>query len=573
MIRGLRIPVLILISFGGTGVPVAFCGTGNLTADLFAGQGNNTALVVLLFFAVLLMAVSIRKRKKSEAELIRTKRFLETILDNTPMGVACLDGEFNYLKVNTAYARLHGRAPSCFTAENHFDLFPHEDDEKNFRGVIEKGQPHFEYARFVKKEREQGGAPVYWDMSVVPIKTPRDDVTGAVLTIVDVSERKAVERELIQADKMVSLGVLVSGVAHEINNPNNFITVNASLMEKTWPDILPVLDERYKNDGGLRLAGIPYAVMRDRVPRLLSGISEGGRRIDRIVKDLKRFAQPHGSALDEPVDLNAVVRSALNLIRKMITDHTDHFVADYGADLPVVTGSGRHLEQVVINLIQNACYALPDKGHAVHVVTGRDPETDAVILRVADEGKGIPREDLPRLMDPFFTTRRTSGGTGLGLSVASAIVREHSGRITVESEPGKGSVFTVSLPLSREMEMKKVLVVEDEPDSSELIVKLLNKKYICRIETASNGIECCLRLGTFQPDIMILDINMPEMNGVEVCRRMKSNPALFNIDVVVVTGLPDSDRVREIKEMGFVKVLAKPLLPSALYEAVDGRLA
>lgn len=511
----------------------------------------------------------ITEQVQSEIALKNTKQFLETILDHTPMMVASFDSALNYKKVNQAYAKMRGKDSLFFSGKNHFDLYPDKKNKTIFENVVETGRPYMAYSKPIEFEEYSKKTIAYCDWSLIPIKNSSDIVTGLVLTIMDVSERKILESEMIQADKMISLGTLVTGVAHEINNPNNFISMNTPILYKTWQSILPILDEYHDKNGDFRVAKIPYSDMKERVPKLLSGISDGSSRIKRIVQDLKRFSQPEFSTHNESVDINSVVRSALNLIGNMVRKHTENFLVEYGLNLPPIKGSYQRLEQVIINLIQNACYALPDKRKAVYVSTVYDQKTDCVLVKIVDEGKGIPSRHMPRLMDPFFTTRRDSGGTGLGLSVSSTIVREHSGQIFVTSEFGKGSTFTVSIPLTIEKALKKVLVVDDDDFVRELIVTLINKKFVCRVEETTNGIECCIRLGTFQPDLLIVDIHMPDMNGVDVCKKIKSDPVLSKTQVVIITGHAESDEAMEIKKMGYTKMLSKPFDSKLFYRTIE----
>jgi polar amino acid transport system substrate-binding protein len=256
------------------------------------------------------------------------------------------------------------------------------------------------------------------------------------------------QRQLVQADKMAALGVLVSGVAHEINNPNGFLLLNLPTLKGIFLDALEVLDER-SDAGDLTLGGLDYATVRAEVPRMLDEMQGGSRRIKRIVEDLKDFARRDDQPAFDEVDLNAVVQAALRIVEPSIRKATHHFSADYATDLPPVRGSAQRIEQVVVNLVLNACEALPDPDRAVSVSTGEDPERGLVWARVADEGVGITAEHLPRLTDPFFTTKRESGGTGLGLSVSAGIIKEHGGTLTFDSKPGAGTTVTVTLPPAR----------------------------------------------------------------------------------------------------------------------------
>lgn len=253
------------------------------------------------------------------------------------------------------------------------------------------------------------------------------------------------EQQLRQADKMVSLGILVSGVAHEINNPNGLIALNLGLLAEVWEKAIPVLDEYLAEHGDFSLGPMNYSELRDQLPLFLSDAAAGSERIRSIVDDLKGFSRQSDERVDQPVDLNQVVQSSINLVSSHLKKATQHFSADLAVDVPTVRGNGRRLEQVLINLLLNACDALESSAGAIRIGTGQSPDGRAVI-EVADTGRGIREEDLPRIMDPFFTTRRTAGGTGLGLSVSAGIIEEHGGELKFESEPGKGTTARILLP-------------------------------------------------------------------------------------------------------------------------------
>jgi polar amino acid transport system substrate-binding protein len=270
----------------------------------------------------------------------------------------------------------------------------------------------------------------------------------------EVSERKRALEELklhqdklIQADKMASLGILVAGVAHEINNPNGLILLNMPILREVYQDAEEVLEERFTKQGDFTLGGLPYSRMRDEVPHLLEEMQEGANRIKRIVEELKDFARQDNSAAVETVDFNTVVQAAVRLVDSSLRSSTARFAAQYAPSLPTIIGNAQRIEQVVINLILNACQALPDMEHGIFLGTFHDQAAETVVLTLADEGLGIAPEHLARLTDPFFTTRRESGGTGLGLSVSATIVKEHNGTLDFESTPGSGTTVTLTLPI------------------------------------------------------------------------------------------------------------------------------
>lgn len=258
------------------------------------------------------------------------------------------------------------------------------------------------------------------------------------------------QQQLVQADKMAALGVLVSGVAHEINNPNGLILLNMPILKETCADALEWLEERYQQEGDFQLGGLPYSRMRQELPQLLDEMHDGAKRIKRIVEDLKDFARRDDLATQELIDLNEVAQASVRLVERSLRTATNRFEAEYGAGLPQVRGNRQRIEQVLVNLLLNACQALPDTGQGIFLTTFYHADTASAGLILRDEGSGIAAEHLARLTDPFFTTKRESGGTGLGLSVSAGIIKEHGGSLHFASTPGQGTTVTLLLPAGTE---------------------------------------------------------------------------------------------------------------------------
>lgn len=370
-------------------------------------------------------------------------------------------------------------------------------------------------------------------------------------------ERDMHREQLIQAEKMASLGILVSGIAHEINNPNNFIMMNTPILMNAWQSVMPLLDRYSVEKGNFDAGGVPWSEMRESIPVLFSGISEGSRRIGRIVRDLREFARVDTENRKESVDMNRVVSSAVTLVGNLIRKSTDSFRTDLAENLPEIQGSFQKLEQVVINLLQNACQSLQNHQNTIRVSTFFHEDTQRVEVKVHDEGIGIAEKDIPRIMDPFYTTKRDKGGTGLGLSVSATIVQEHGGSIRVESREGQGSTFTVSLPVKAKKQSAKILVADDEKIFREFLVQILREKTPYTVQEAADGVETCIMLGRERPDLLVLDIQMPKMNGVEICRKIRGDNRFTDMKVIIITGLPDSPEVKEILEMGFIRIYEK----------------
>jgi len=257
-------------------------------------------------------------------------------------------------------------------------------------------------------------------------------------------ELKLQQQQLIQADKMTSLGILVSGVAHEINNPSSLLLLNLPVIKEVYQDAEEVLEAHYEHHGDFYLGGLPYSRMREAILPMLDDMLTGTNRIRRIVDDLRDFARQTPSELTEKVDLNNVVATAIRLVDNTIRQSCNDFSVSYEPALPLFSGNAQRIEQVVINLIVNACQALTSSEQSIRIRTYSSSD-NSVCLDVIDKGRGIDQDNLVRLGDPFFTTRREQGGTGLGLSVSHRIVEEHGGTLNYHSILGKGTRVKLTL--------------------------------------------------------------------------------------------------------------------------------
>jgi signal transduction histidine kinase len=260
-------------------------------------------------------------------------------------------------------------------------------------------------------------------------------------------ELRRKETQLLQANKMTALGVLVSSVAHEINNPNQVVLTNSGVLANAWADVADVLDCRSDDTVPGTIAGLPYTEMRQTVPRLIREAEESARRIAAIVGDLKNFARPSGLVTDL-FQLNDVVHRALRLLTYFIDKRTDRFRVELADSLPLLRGNPQQVEQIAINLVMNALESLPSRHAAVTVTTSHDAKAREVVLAVRDEGVGMPREHVARLGEAFFTTKAASGGTGLGIAIASSLVQMHRGHLSFISQSGRGTCATLRLPLA-----------------------------------------------------------------------------------------------------------------------------
>jgi PAS domain S-box-containing protein len=417
---------------------------------------NRLQLSTGVFLLAIVRDITERKRMEENLKKKQTRELL--VLRALPMAfyVAQPFGDYGGTWVSDQIDTISGFKPGEFMADIHLwasRLHP-EDKERTltqFDMLKEKDFITVEY-----RWQAKNGKYVWLLDQAVLTRDENNQPKEIIGTWLDITEGKQAEEkerqyqdQLMQADKMVALGTLVSGVAHEINNPNNAIMFNAPLLKEIFDEIIPMMDERYQQEGDFQLAGLPYSQLKESASELFNGIIRSSDRIKGIVADLKNFARPESYDLDQEVNINNVVQESLTLLQNMIKKSTNNFSVKYGKNIPPVIGNFQRLEQVIINLVQNACQALDNKKQAIGVSISYDKKNHQVRMKVEDEGVGIEPENIKFITDPFFTTKREQGGTGLGLSVSARIIRNHGGTLHIQSEPGKGSVFIVTLPVGK----------------------------------------------------------------------------------------------------------------------------
>jgi PAS domain S-box-containing protein len=389
--------------------------------------------------------------RRSQEILGEQTRLLEKITDNMLEIVVITDfeGKVRFLSKSN---RLLGYALDSQVGRNIMELV-HPEDKSWVMAAFEDFLAVKDGTRMVELRYQRADGSYIWLETVGSfILDDQGNPREILFSSRDITEKKQLENirkeqqeQLIQASKMTALGTLVAGVAHEINNPNNLIMLNTPILERSWKDASPILDEYWSKNPDLKLAGIPFGEMRQHVPDLFDGISEGSWRITKIITELKDFARQSPLNMVGRVDINEVVESALFLIRKAIAGYTDDFNVTLASRMPLIRGDHHKLEQVVVNLLVNACQALTDKKQAVTLETFHAPDRQSVAVRITDQGEGIRPEDMSRILDPFYSTRHKIGGTGLGLPISSAIIQDHGGDIQFESSPKQGTVVTVFL--------------------------------------------------------------------------------------------------------------------------------
>ena len=371
---------------------------------------------------------------------------------------------------------------------------------------------------------------------------------------------KESQQQLHQAQKMETLGTLVAGVAHEINNPINLIMYNLPLIQKIWSDLLPVLMEQKKTVPNQKFGGFTYDFLEDNLTQLVADMDMAANRVAKIVSDLKNFSKQSNVAEKSMVQVNAAVKNAMRLAQTTLRKSGVRIQLDLDENLPLIEGNLQGIEQIIINIIINAIQAIDHPGGIIRIVTVFQRKDARVGLQIIDNGRGISETIADKLFLPFVTDKQAEGGTGLGLSVTYGLVQSHGGEISFETQKGRGTTFTVLFPTLLKREAIKILIVDDDQTIREMLIEALtlhrDRPYL--IEEATNGIEATIKLGTYRPDLLILDIFMPEMDGLEVCRIIKNEAELSDMKVIISTGYPQHPKLDEMAEMGFTNVIYKP---------------
>jgi two-component system NtrC family sensor kinase len=384
---------------------------------------------------------------------------------------------------------------------------------------------------------------------------------SAVILIEDVTEQQMLEAQIIQNDKMASIGQLVSGVAHELNNPLTSIAGLAELLLERPPH--PELPREH-----------------------LRVIHDQAERAGRIVRNLLTFARK-GVAEKGAVDLNDVVTRTSLLIVYELQLHGIELDTELSPEPVIVLGDRYELQQVLLNLVINAEQAMVSAhGRGAMVIrTWHDEARDVVALEVSDDGPGVPEEAKSKIFDPFFTTKEVGKGTGLGLTVAYAIVQEHRGRIRVETTQ-RGAAFVVELPVSGEshaprprpgapsMEAVKgasVLLVEDELALAAAVGEALTDAGL-DVDHAGDGEEALARVRQKTYDVVICDLKMPRVDGMTLYRAIAAATPVLARRVIFVTGdVAGTDSERFLDDTG-CRWLAKPFRLADLLRAVRDTL-
>jgi PAS domain S-box-containing protein len=401
--------------------------------------GSGMALTAVLGVFVYSLRRQMNARLIIEQELRASEQKLRVLFDQSPDIIMTVDEDAKILMVNRPWPKAPtesavGRSSAKILPKGLRDWYRHALDS-----VFRTGEAnHFQYS-----EPDSS----WWEVRVVPLWVG-GGVNAAMVIATDVTEHRLLEAQAIRTARFATLGVLAASVAHEINNPNSAIQFNASVLRKSFDDILPILRREATERGAFLIGGVPVAQALEGIPRMLEGLLRNAQRIQTIVGNLKHMARHDQGEYNEKVDLPKVLHSAYSILQHQIQKQTDQWKLELPPSLPTLRGNVQQLEQVFINLILNALQSLPFRSARLWVTVQTEPDATHVRVSVIDQGNGIKDDDLQRIFDPFFTTRSDQGGTGLGLSICQRIIQNHGGTIEINSQSGVGTEVTVRLPVA-----------------------------------------------------------------------------------------------------------------------------
>ena len=454
---------------------------------------------------------SLEKRSLEQTELVAQVR---DYFDNSPDLILYLDSDGTIREANRAAEHAAGRPRSEIVSQN-------------FASII-RGLPPV--ADLTERTREPGALLAYdgqirvagkanVDLSVT-ISASRTSKGGLILIGRDVTAQNMATAMLQHQEKLSSIGEIVATVAHELNNPLAGVQGFAQLLSG-------------KDTEG-------------KFKREVDRILECSERCQKIVRNLLTFARPTPPDR-KSTGLNEILEKTLDLLGPSLGAANIEVVKDLAANLPEVHVDFHQIQQVLTNLITNAQHAMTADRNCGRLTIRTYLQNDQVVLQIADDGPGITAEVLPRIFDPFFSTKKAGKGTGLGLSVSHGIVRDHGGELRVETKVGQGTTFVMLLPTRKEtgaeavkdqaadLKGKKFLVVDDEGLVIDVFLQLL-RILGHDIDTASDGVEALRKIESRDYDLIIADLWMPRMDGIELYQKVLWTKPKMRRRFIFITG-------------------------------------
>jgi len=487
----------------------------------------------------------------------RTGRMLSSVLDHTPDLVLTTDEEGRITEFNTGAEKLLGHRKADVVGTPVASMFD-QGGEELVRRVLAGGTLDRHHCQL----RRADGDVVELELNLAPLRDDEDQVVGTVWVGHDVSELKATQLQLLQAEKLSAIGEIISGVAHELNNPLSGVLGFSQLLMG-------------------RHEATPISADLER-------IHDSALRCQKIVKNLLAFARGHAPSR-KYLGVNGIIEKTLDLKRYRLQVNDVEVRTELEPGLPRTMLDFHRIQQVLLNLINNAEHAISENGGRAGRLFIRTTSSGGEIrIEVTDNGAGMDSKTLQRIFDPFFTTKEEGKGTGLGLSVSYGIIKEHGGRIHARSRKGEGTTFVVELPIlkgapaAEEAEPQSrapavppggtrrghLLVVDDEPMILDLLIDILGEAGH-RVDSAANGGEACRKVAARAYDLVITDVRMPQMSGTELYRKILAlRPEMKGCIVFMSGDLIDDETARFLEETKAPSV-AKPVEIAELLDTVS----
>jgi two-component system, NtrC family, sensor kinase len=400
------------------GKTLGYLGLGKTKEDDFLSSDDVDLLRTISgYIAIAIESARLYASLESKALEYQTlKDFSENIIESIDAGIIAWNPAQRVESWNASMERLYGIPSSAAEGKLLAEIFSPDLLSR----LPSPSEPYRALSLYKFRLHNAAGKPLIVNLSTVPLLGKNDQVIGRLLILNDLTERVNLEDQLIQAEKLSSIGVLAAGVAHEVNTPLAVITSQLQMLLRQLPP------------------GDPQANALERV------VKQGFRASD-IINNLLKFSRVNGSEHGD-IELNKIVQETVSLVEPMLRGGKIKIDLRLQDDLSPISGNAGKLQQVFMNLIMNARDAMPQGGELTVATESFD---STVLVEVSDNGVGIPPDDLRKIFDPFFTTKTTSRGTGLGLAVSYGIIREHSGEIHVESRVGHGTSFRLEFPAVR----------------------------------------------------------------------------------------------------------------------------
>ena len=410
--------------------------------------------------------------------------------------------------------------------------------------------------------------------SSLPIFDDDGHFIGVVFIAKNITEEKKLKieserrlQQVILADRLKSLGELVANVAHEINNPNNFVVQNISLLEKSWKLFQPIIEDYILKSTHEEYDKEYYSDLSNEMIELIEAIKVGSKRISNVVSNLKDFAKPDVDKF-EHLSINNVIESSLKIMQSKINKSFNEFHLELTDEIPYIIGDFPKLEQVVINFVANSIQARRKNIRTEMKISSKYIERlNSIYVEFYDNGQGIPNEIISKLFDPFFTTRREEGGTGLGLSISHEIIKKHKGLLDVHSVLGKGTIFKLYLPVENcELGVlsSRMLCIDNDDsifkndivcflgESRQTMKHITDTSKLCKYLNSHPAIDIILINVSLVENIQDLTDELFKLNPLYELILFKSkisSPTFNNSGIKIVSVVDEKDIVIEINKI------------------------